>query len=262
MMRRNLGRSIMVVLLFAVASPLLAEEGQLTVSAGVDYSSGEYYDENNDKTKVLAVPLSLKYERGDWIGRVTVPYLRIDGPGVPQDGQVVGGEESGIGDVVTSLSYMIFFENPQLPLVELTGKVKIPTADEDRGLGTGKTDYAGQVDLAKTFGNLTPFGTVGYKFRGGDLDDGVYASFGLGYKFSQSLSFGLIYDYQQAAVGDVFTSDVLIPVTQEDTDNSHELVPYFNVSLTDTTRLQTYGVVGLSKNSPDFGVGTSVSVDF
>src|SRR3546814_6362082 len=46
--------------------------------------------------------------------------------------------------------------------LDLTGKVKFGTADEDEGLGTGQEDYSGLLDAYQQFGEWTVFGGVGY----------------------------------------------------------------------------------------------------
>jgi hypothetical protein len=81
--------------------------------------------------------------------------------------------------------------------------VKFPTADEDKGLGTGEFDYIGQLDLAKTFGRFTPLATVGYKVKtdapGLELDNVWFASGGTAYQFDDIWSGGLTLDYQEAS---------------------------------------------------------------
>ena len=50
--------------------------------------------------------------------------------------------------------------------VDLGFKMKLPTADEQVGLGTGETDYAFQADFFKPFGATTLFGSIGYRIYG------------------------------------------------------------------------------------------------
>ncbi len=46
---------------------------------GFDYSEGKYG--GTQSTKVSSVPLSAKYAKGPWTFRVSVPFVRISGPG-------------------------------------------------------------------------------------------------------------------------------------------------------------------------------------
>ncbi len=67
-------------------------------------------------------------------------------------------------------------------MLNVTGKVKIPTADEDKGLGTDETDFSLEVNLTKAYGSNVAFGTVGYRKFGDppefDLDDVMHLSIG------------------------------------------------------------------------------------
>ncbi len=81
----------------------------------------------------------------------------------------------------------------QILNVGLTAKLKLPTGDDGRGLGTGKADYYAQVDLNRTFGAITPFGTIGYCWMGSGryhLQDVAYASGGVLYTLLPGTSVG------------------------------------------------------------------------
>jgi hypothetical protein len=189
-----------------------------------------------------------------------VPYIRINGPGDVVRGAdgnlVISSEasgrttESGVGDVLAALSYVFYPSSSALPALELTGRIKLPTADEDEGLGTGETDYTLQADVSKSFGALSSFATLGYRVLGDssdlDLDDGFLASLGIGYRFSPRLNLGLAFDYREAST--------------DGTDDSREIVPYTSYRCSDSVTLGTYGVVGLSDSSSDLAIGVTARV--
>jgi len=226
-----------------------AADGTFKFSTGFDYSSGDYGASSD--TDILYIPFTFKYQTLPWTVKLTVPYLRITGPGgvvqSPEGPIVVGSAgasrttESGLGDIVASASYEL---NPQ-PLVEVTGKVKLGTADEGKGLGTGENDYAAQVDIADTYGKLTPFGTLGYRVTGdpagSDLDNVYYASVGVGYKVDSLTSVGAIFDYKQAA--------------SRTSEDARELVGYVTRKTENPWYWTGYAVLGLSDGSPDAGLG-------
>jgi hypothetical protein len=103
-------------------APPAPDWGRVSLSSGVDYSSGSYGE--TDKTQIWYVPLSVRYERGAWEGRLTVPYLRVTGPGAlvaastSQSSAVtpIPSRHAGLGDVVASGSYFIDPPYPGLPL--------------------------------------------------------------------------------------------------------------------------------------------------
>jgi len=86
-----------------------------------------------------------------------VPYIRITGPGnvIARRGQSHHASGRGarapyrdcLGDVVASAFYNVFDERSAPIGLDLGVKIKFATADDSKGLGTGKNDYAGQADL-------------------------------------------------------------------------------------------------------------------
>jgi hypothetical protein len=129
--------------------------------------------------------------------------------------------------------------------------VKAPTADEDKGLGTGETDYAAQVDLARVLGKTTLFGTLGQKFFGDpeglDFRDPVYASVGVSQKLTES-SIGVAYDWREKATasGDAISEATL----------------FYVLKLSPVWKTQIYLVKGFSDASPDWGAGIVQSYRF
>ncbi len=232
---------------------------RLKVSTGLDYSSGAYGGTLD--TEILFIPLSVEYETATWRVKATLPYISIEGPGGVTggpDGPIIIGpgdpnavtKQSGMGDVVLQASYLFAPSSSDLPYLEVTARVKLPTASENKGLGTGKTDYFIQADVFKTVGNFTPFGTIGYRIAGDpagfDLNNTAYASAGLGYKFSPGLSGGVIVDYRQKSSD--FSSERL------------EVVPYAVIKSGGNWSLNVYGVIGLADGSPDTGIGLQISL--
>ena len=69
------------------------DKGVWSLSTGVSYSRGDYGD--IAETEVISVPVSLKYRRGNWRFKVTVPWVHISGPGSLL--QTPEGRDSGSG---------------------------------------------------------------------------------------------------------------------------------------------------------------------
>lgn len=97
-----------------------------------------------------------------------VPVTYIGGPifHVPVGGQVI--DEDGPGDVVVSPSFALVEGSlTGRPWVWIGARVKVPTADSDKYLGTGKYDYgpdAGIMGIVNS--RLLLFGSAFYDFRG------------------------------------------------------------------------------------------------
>jgi hypothetical protein len=269
---RSFGRTAWVLIAWLLAFAAGADEpswygGTFTLSSGFDWSTGDYDDPED--TDILYVPLTVGYRwerfpvtpyRLDELElRVTVPYLDVDGPGVLVDGVPVtdvavvdrGGQRDGLGDVLIRTTYRIFPPpGSRLPLLELTARVKAPTADRSDGLGTGEVDTTLEIGLAQRFGMLSVFASAGYRFVGdpprGHLDDTVLASVGGSLRLAERFGAGLAYDWRQSAT--------------PGSDDLHELLPYAWFDLGEHLRVGPYAVVGLSDGSPDIGAGLQLTV--
>ncbi|MDH3684946.1 MAG: transporter [Myxococcales bacterium] len=244
------------------ADPLPWWAGDLAVSTGFDFSHGDY-DEPVD-TDLLYVPVTASYlfdhvpwwpERWDQIEiSLTVPYLRIDGPGtffIDERGfdQAERTVEEGLGDLLLSGTYIWFPRaDTPWPIVEFGVQWKIPTGDVDRGLGTGKSDVALELDLARSWGRFTTFLTVGYRFIGdpdeGQLDDAWFASAGLATRIAPRLDAGISWTWLEA--------------TSPSRSDSHELLAFASIRLRDRLTLSPYAVAGLAGYAPDWGVGLTL----
>lgn len=255
-MKISLTYALVLAALLA-ANIAIAEEPEFQFSSGVDFTTGEYTD--TEKTEILYIPASAKALFGNFQAKLTVPYIRITGPGTVVGGGEIGPitrdriadvitTEDGIGDVSASLTYFTTSQDDTL-FVDFTGKVKIPTASADKNLGTGETDVTIQADITKRIGKLNLLGTAGYRFMGDsdmlELNDGFIGSAGFSYELSKGTSAGLIYDYRKSAS---FRAD-----------SPSELTGFLSFKLSDHVRAQAYGLVGFSNGSPDTGVGFQLS---
>lgn len=227
------------------------------VGTGFDYSRGDYgYSED---TTVVSIPVTLSYERSRWAFRANLPTLWIDGPAdvVVVPGNASGGSTrpttrsaSGLGDLLGSVTYR--FDPVNEVHYELTARTKFPTANASRGLGTGKADLYTQLDVYRTFGDITPYGTLGYRFLGRStrypLESGAYAAGGGLYRVSDRTSVGAGLSWGRR----------LVAGGEDSKDASVFLVQRLGSRWT----LQSYATHGFSNASPTVGVGTALSYRF
>ena len=230
----------------------------VVITSGMDFSTGKYgADESTD---ILYIPLTFKYGTDQWTSGLTIPWLSIESPGeviIGPDGQPlpIPGEgstsESGLGDITASFTWFAYPGTETLPIVDVTGRIKLPTADEDKGLGTGEIDWALESDLVKGIDNHSLFFTVGYKIFGDTdevkINNVFYGSIGDSYRYSKNMSFGAFYDVREA--------------TTDFTEGMSELTGFLSYRLNPKWRLMSYLVKGFSDGSPDFGAGLLVSRD-
>jgi len=251
-------RSVLLATVLLTAATIAgAAEDKFSLSTGVHYGTGDYG--STFTTKILYVPLTGKYETGDWAFKLTVPYLRIEGPGnvVPDLGGVgVPGvattTEDGMGDITGSVAYRVYNNKESRTSVKLTGKFKAPTADEDRGLGSGEADFAGQVGASKGIGKNTVFGDVGYKFYGDppgrDLNNVWYFGIGDAYQFTDKTSAGLVGRFKQKV--------------SDTGENQRTLTGFVSHKLDKTWSTQVYAIRGFSDSNADWSGGLMVKYTF
>lgn len=228
----------------AAATPAQAND-YIQFSIGADYSSGDYG--TTPDTEIVAVPVGVKLQQGDFFLRASLPWLHVNGPAIPGDGGALPGpgvanSRSGIGDLSVAAGY-------SLPVTDtfyfdMIGKVKLPTASESKGLGTGTTDFTAEVELTKVLGDTSVSLRGGRRFNGSSaafpLQDVWQAGGGI-YHTAGKLMLGLDYDWRDAALPTVA--------------NRSELTGSLGYKLTDAFRLQGYAYTGLSDGSPNIGAG-------
>ncbi len=274
--------------LAAAAGPALAGENSTRLSVAYYLSSGDYGLDTNTDTKY--VPVSLDYYHGPWSFNLTVPYVRISGfgtvtmgpsgpiqvshtPGGGMFGVAGAGfspmgsrgttaatttttttltkvTESGIGDVSAAVGYSFLPIAADGLIIEVNGRVKFPTADEKKGLGTGESDYSAQVYLSKPFGALTPFVTAGYTITGDsdriDYNNVFYSSIGAAYSLTDAVSVKASYDYRQKAT--------------DDADDAEEASIFLSWRMNDTWSATFSGSTGFTDASPDWSGGLEVAM--
>ncbi len=248
------------LLIFTFARPAIAQDTfadafwQYRASSGFDFSSGSYGATKN--TEILYIPATFQAAKGPWTLKAVVPWLRVSGPALLLDGAAEGttnvrasGSASGLGDMNFSAMYSLErFYNYGL-YVDLTARVKAPTASFKKGLGTGAWDGAFQVDVAKAWGDFMPFATLGYRItgqpKGFPLRDVIFGTLGLQYSLHERLATGVFYDVRQAAI--------------KRADAPQEGTAYVNYRFNDDWSVNVYGVAGFSSNSPAGGGGISFS---
>lgn len=224
----------------------------LRATLGYHFSTGKYGE--SESTEISYIPLTLRADLDLWTLRVTLPYIRIDGPGTEGvDGPVPGtGGGDGLGDIVAGISYAVAPLAEWMPWVELGGKIKFPTASEHDGLGTGEFDYTIEVEASRVIGKVTPYLTGGYRFFGDpsgfDLHNAWLAAAGTSYRLSDFLDAGLELYFREASSP---RSDPLLEVTPW---VGWELTPHWTSSL--------YATAGILDGSPDAGTGLQVSYQY
>jgi hypothetical protein len=195
-------RFVLAVAMLVAISPLsqaneTRDDGSFSwfLNAGAGRFEGDFGLEEDTTVDVFNVSARWYLPRAEV--QLSVPYLRIDGPA---DIVVIGGQpvsvpgqgdsrtESGLGDLVIQGEYYLRTGTESSPWVIGLLRLKAPTGDEDRGLGTGAADVEVGIGLIQRYGPVNLLADVGYTWVGSssefDLRDvlrlgaGVAMSFG------------------------------------------------------------------------------------
>lgn len=231
------------------------------IATGAYYSTGDYG--LSDDTSIYFIPVSYERSVGNWNLQVSAAHLQISGYGnVLVNVGGVGRNEfveleedqrttttRGMGDTVLSATYQWPTYAENAAFVDIGFEVKLPTADEYAGHGTGEMDYGVQLDVYKLLGSTTLFATIGYKFRGqstlfDQMTDSAFVSLGLSRPLGERWSYGVIYDFREAA--------------STSSGETHEVLPYLSWAPNQTWSVMFYTAKGFTQDSPDIAAGAQL----
>jgi hypothetical protein len=236
-----------------------AQQQGFTLKAGAEYATGQYGGTKD--VEDLYIPITGLFVSNDWAIAATVPFVQVKGPlgtelgpggePLPGTGEIV--TDSGLGDILLGLTYLDLLTSKDRRLsMDITGKLKLGTADESRGLGTGEADYSLQLDGYYFADTFTLFATVGYKVRGQpegySLDDVWFASIGASMPLTRQTRLGLAFDTR--------------PSAYSGRDDLQEASLYLTHKSGDNWRYSGYLSTGFGDSSPDFGIGFSAGYHF
>ena len=244
----------------------LFDDEEWILTTGYDYSSGKFNLPAN--TNISYIPYSLRYNRGSWSLRASSGFITFAAPknvitaveGAPLvtdvdlnvNDRLQNSRRSGFGDIYLSAAYSV--ENPYNDdfQVSVGGQIKIPTANESKGLGTGKVDYTIKTDVSYIIGDFMPFATLGYRFIGKtelfDLQNSFFASVGATYSITYDTTVGVSYEYRESATPGF--------------NSPKEIFAYTDFQLNNNWGINLYGVVGLNNVTTDYGLGTQIRYKF
>lgn len=160
---------------------------------------------------------------------------------------------SGLGDIILRGRYYAVEEKDYVPLIALTSRIKVPTASESKGLGTGALDHGYGVEMSKLLGDKwIAFLDGGYNFigdpEGRTLQNQYWFDIGGGHYLTKSLLVSVYYEeYRSLVASRVNIRDVFFA---------------FNYKMSDAVRFNGGVTVGLSNSAPDYGVSLGTSYRF
>ncbi|MFQ5670121.1 MAG: transporter [Acidobacteriota bacterium] len=224
------------------------------------------------------VTTRLRWQRGRGELRVSVPFVRLESRG---EVMVIGGApagpgrlrapsepppparrrpnddtESGLGDILLRGDVYLLEGGGRRPWLSAVGQVKLPTADEDKGLGTGETDVEGGLGLVQPLGKSTLFLDGRYTHLGDppgiDLDNIVTTSVGLSHRLGR----------QAGAVAYAFLENRTDPIPGQDDRLDLFLGAGARPGRRGGMRVSGGVFIGLSDTAEDWGISLSLGRSF
>ncbi len=254
MKQRHLGLTLLVLIGGAfTCSPLFAENDSNNVTTwqtglSFSYLTGDYGQENNTDIFYTAATVKRYFGKGDLT--LIVPYLDITADNVAYiDGQAetvegaTGG--SGLGDITLKGRYYAVEQDGLIPYIDLVGCIKFPTADENKGLGTGETDFTLLAEFTRRLDEKwLALGELGYTFvgkpEGYDVKNRYLYSIGLAYKLNPKLTLSGYLDGRTA----IF----------EGNENPLSVLLGSEYKIRPDLRLDTLIEIGMNNGAPDLGI--------
>jgi len=254
-------RNFICALALLAAAPAAAEDWKFSTS--VNYDTGKYGGATRVDT--VYIPFTLKRYFLNTDLSATLPYLRQSSTGQvtrvggkparasARTASTAGTAEAGLGDILLRGTYLVKRDGPGSFDFSLGGRIKLPTADEKKGLGTGEMDQGAGFEFGKELNKRWTLLAEGYYTIIGDPA-------GVDYNNQLALSLGL---YRPLGPGESLT--VLYETSSALTDGgadpralSATLVKPGRGGLDYTFSL----ALGLSEGSPQYGLGAGISRKF
>lgn len=245
--------ALLVAASFLTMAGAAQAETRLSFSTGVEYSSGKYGGEED--TEVIAVPFGVRLTVDDWTFRASASYLDVTGPAdISEDGEsaeapgvvVRDGSDQGFGDTTLSLERAFRQIGGSDAYTAITARVRLPSGDEEKGLGVGAVDYAlvGEAGISSDYGAV--YVTAGYRFlgerdNGPEREDGALAGVGAWLPVGNRMRVGAFGNWRQASV--------------DGNDDPATAGAYVSYRVAERLRVTFTATGGLSDASPDYMTG-------
>lgn len=252
------------------ATVLGAPAGLSSVSLGFDFASGDYgTDQTTDSYRI---PLTLGFTPTEQLDiALVIPYLYqnnrstvplggmrfsthnsgtdtetgMGGMGGGSTAVSTNDSQSGLGDITLTAGYILIPEAEKTPMLRPLVYAKLPTADEDKGLGTGAYDFGGGLSLAKGFGDWFAYAEALYIAPGStsSFNPNNYWTYlaSTSYRVTERLVYGI--DLSGATSAFDASAEAL------------EVQLEVNYWTSQRASVGGYVAKGLSDGSPDYGVG-------
>jgi len=184
-------------------------------SSAVNYDTGKYGSPY--RTDSVYMPLTLKRSFASADLSITVPFLQQSSTGLVTrvggkpvrlargTAAIADSSEAGLGDILLCGAYTLALDGPRSFDLGLAGRLKLPTADKTKGLGTGEMDEGVGLEFAKEINPRLTLLADGYCTiigdpEGADLNNEISLEVGFYTPLRKNLGLTVLYETQSAIV--------------------------------------------------------------
>ncbi|MDD2898697.1 MAG: hypothetical protein PHI31_08270 [Desulfuromonadaceae bacterium] len=189
---------------------------------------------------------------GSTIGGTGTASTVSSSSGTGGGGGVLGGDY-GMGDVTLTSGYALLEDGDSSLLLRPTLYVKFPTADTDKGFGTGKLDFGAGLAVSKWLGSWQPFAEGRYIVQGASHADTGALNF-------LTVDAGVTYGWTERLATSVYTrtGSALFDGMSAPLEARLKMSWRFGKK----TYTDAYVLKGFGDGSPDYGGGVAVFAEF
>jgi hypothetical protein len=231
--RRRTG--VFAGLALMLLAPVAGADGRGYGEYDAGYRRGDYASATQSTLRYVRAEFG--YVAPDYDVSVSIPFLSLR-----EETGTVTTTGSGLGDVVLRAGHVLLPDRGGGSLYGNVG-VKLPTADDAKGLGTGETDVGGFLTYSRRLDRVTLMVMGGYVLvgdpRGVDYNNSYQYGLGLMHNTGRGLLYTSVEGRRAIIPGDT---------------NPLELYAGFYHPLGARFTLKGLGFVGLSDGSPDYGL--------
>ncbi len=253
-MKYLLTLALFFITVFAPFVNLAYAKNPWALSIGTYSLEGEYG--KGTDTAIHMIPVSLAYKYNQWQYQLSTGYLWLDGDqGVITEGSQenrASVKEAGLADSTLSVKYR-FKKLPSYPLyLNLSARIKFPTADHKKKLGTGKRDLEFRLGAYWGFDGWWGVTELGYKSRKEPRNTELNST-------SQLVVGGL------GAIDNLNTIGVSAKFrepSQPKKDRVREVTSFLSHKINSQNNITFLATKGFSDASPDWGLGAQWRYSF
>ena len=237
--------SFLVGLLTVLPTTVLPDEStvnRLSFSLAAEYSEGNY---GGDQTHQLwFVPLKLELETDLWRASISSAYLDANTEPAT-DGQLLGRQASGDGDVILALTYQHPFKLPGQIYIDFANRLTIPTEDHPSAISYGLYQWNSRLDWFRPAQRFALFGSVGYRWferhATSTVQDGATLSIGINKALSDRWSTAISVETRQSS--------------HAGSPDAVEWIPSLSWQPARGPGVSIYAVIGTNHSSPEYALG-------